>query len=381
MMQHLDMALLSAFVERWQPDTNTFHMPFGEISILLHDVHHILRIPVDGELMGDEASQDTLKSDMGGLVRLSVDAQVGGKWKSKWYDNGAMHAEGLLVRGGELKIKEMEVQCYLFVLLGSTLFVDKSRDRLRPAINLFLKDHRRLADYAWGAGALAYLYRQLGVATRAGSKGLCGCLTLLQAWIYEYFPLFRPSQLPQSPDAPRASSWISPRLPGGDEARQRLVRYRQLLDELSADDVTWTPYGRDGHRDIPRSLYTGPIRFSDIAEGYDPSRCLRQFGYRQIIPAAMTVPHDQYRPASGSSYIVFWDPWVNQLWNNVAARRLELDFASRPCEQPSEIVEEYVDWFLTRSHPRITHPTDEEPQPRPLLVHQVSYDFLLLFQI
>ncbi|CAI0425575.1 unnamed protein product [Linum tenue] len=136
-----------------------------------------------------------------------------------------MHAEGLLVRGGELKIKEMEVQCYLFVLLGSTLFVDKSRDRLRPAINLFLKDHRRLADYAWGAGALAYLYRQLGVATRAGSKGLCGCLTLLQAWIYEYFPLFRPSQLPQSPDAPRASSWISPRLPGGDEARQRLVRY------------------------------------------------------------------------------------------------------------------------------------------------------------
>ncbi|CAI0459974.1 unnamed protein product, partial [Linum tenue] len=60
-------------------------------------------------------------------------------------------------------------------------FVDKSRDRLRPAINLFLKDHRRLTDYAWGAGALAYLYRQLGVATRAGSKGLCGCLTLLQA--------------------------------------------------------------------------------------------------------------------------------------------------------------------------------------------------------
>ncbi|CAI0382743.1 unnamed protein product [Linum tenue] len=120
MMQHLDMALLSAFVERWQPDTNTLHMPFGEISILLYDVHHILRIPVDGELMGDEASPDILKSGMDGLVRLSVDAHVGGKWKSKWYDNGAIHAEGLLVRGEELKIKEMEVQRYLFVYLGST---------------------------------------------------------------------------------------------------------------------------------------------------------------------------------------------------------------------------------------------------------------------
>ncbi|CAI0617868.1 unnamed protein product [Linum tenue] len=40
-MQHLNAALITAFVEGWQPDTNTFHMPFGEMSILLHDVHHI----------------------------------------------------------------------------------------------------------------------------------------------------------------------------------------------------------------------------------------------------------------------------------------------------------------------------------------------------
>ncbi|CAI0459184.1 unnamed protein product [Linum tenue] len=43
-------------------------MPFGEMSILLHDVHHILRIPIDGELIGDEASLNILKSNMGGLV-------------------------------------------------------------------------------------------------------------------------------------------------------------------------------------------------------------------------------------------------------------------------------------------------------------------------
>ena len=29
MHQHIDCALISAFVERWQPDTNTFHMPWG----------------------------------------------------------------------------------------------------------------------------------------------------------------------------------------------------------------------------------------------------------------------------------------------------------------------------------------------------------------
>ena len=29
MHQHIDRALISAFVESWQPDTNTFHMPWG----------------------------------------------------------------------------------------------------------------------------------------------------------------------------------------------------------------------------------------------------------------------------------------------------------------------------------------------------------------
>ena len=29
MHQHIDSALISAFVERWQLDTNTFHMPWG----------------------------------------------------------------------------------------------------------------------------------------------------------------------------------------------------------------------------------------------------------------------------------------------------------------------------------------------------------------
>ncbi|CAL1355321.1 unnamed protein product [Linum trigynum] len=47
----LDPALVSTFVERWQPDTNTFHMPFGETMILLHDVAHIIGLAVEGEAM------------------------------------------------------------------------------------------------------------------------------------------------------------------------------------------------------------------------------------------------------------------------------------------------------------------------------------------
>ncbi|XP_021745471.1 protein MAIN-LIKE 1-like [Chenopodium quinoa] len=47
MFKRLDWSLIYAFVKRWQPNTNTFHMPFGEIMIMLHDVYHILGLRVD----------------------------------------------------------------------------------------------------------------------------------------------------------------------------------------------------------------------------------------------------------------------------------------------------------------------------------------------
>ncbi|KAK5840565.1 hypothetical protein PVK06_009467 [Gossypium arboreum] len=55
----LDPKLISAFVERWRPETHTFHFPCGECIISLEDVQLQLGLLVDGSvLIGSSQSAD-----------------------------------------------------------------------------------------------------------------------------------------------------------------------------------------------------------------------------------------------------------------------------------------------------------------------------------
>ncbi|MBA0854628.1 hypothetical protein Goshw_002815 [Gossypium schwendimanii] len=47
----LDSKLISAFIERWRPETHTFHLLYGECTITLEDVQLQLRLPADGSIL------------------------------------------------------------------------------------------------------------------------------------------------------------------------------------------------------------------------------------------------------------------------------------------------------------------------------------------
>ena len=84
---------------------------------------------------------------------------------------------------------------------------------------------------------LAYMYCQLGMASRAGWKTIAGCLTLLQTWIYEYFPAFHPH--PRQADVPnktRVEMWSTPK-PGREI--NRLRDYRSILDCMTETQVLY----------------------------------------------------------------------------------------------------------------------------------------------
>ncbi|KAL2924704.1 Protein MAINTENANCE OF MERISTEMS, partial [Bienertia sinuspersici] len=96
-------------------------------------------------------------------------------------------------------------------------------------------DLETVKGYAWGAATLAYLYRQLGIASRNGCRVLTGCMTLLQAWIYEYFPCLRPHQerLVTLPNQPRAMQWNVLCEP---KTIQHVNSFHSRLDFLTIDE-------------------------------------------------------------------------------------------------------------------------------------------------
>ena len=176
--------IISAFCERWQPETNTFHMPFGEMSITLDDVATLLGIPVVGHMVPcTELSMKRAKKILRRLLGVSrVDADtalstgrgpnIQLQWlRSKFADVTDSRSDRRIVYA---------TRAYLLHLLGCTLFVDKSGSHVPVALLASLDDLGAISGYAWGASALAYMYRQLGLASRAGVSGIAGYMTLIQ---------------------------------------------------------------------------------------------------------------------------------------------------------------------------------------------------------
>ena len=85
------------------------------------------------------------------------------------------------------------VRAYLLYLLGCTLFTDNSGTRVPLIYLTLLTDLECVRTYSQGAAALAYLYRQLGLATLHAVKQIVGYFTLLEAWIYKHFECLAPT--------------------------------------------------------------------------------------------------------------------------------------------------------------------------------------------
>ena len=68
---NLDRSLLTALVDRWRPETNTFHLPCGEMTPTLQDVAMLLGLPISCDT--DSSSLPKHLIGLGSIIQVRED--------------------------------------------------------------------------------------------------------------------------------------------------------------------------------------------------------------------------------------------------------------------------------------------------------------------
>lgn len=180
---HLNKPLIHALLERFMPETNTFHLPVGEVTVTLDDVFKITKLSIDGELLMGER----VKNDEG--IKLAEEL-LG--METKDADRDARDGHMLIttlrseykcdLRADETDEERIDwyVRAYLLYVLGSTLFSDKSGSKVSLTWLKDLSDVKTIHTKGWGLAGLVYLYHQLGIASRENTAQMAGYVQLVE---------------------------------------------------------------------------------------------------------------------------------------------------------------------------------------------------------
>ena len=188
--REIDHNLITAFVERWRPETHTFHLPHGETTITLQDVEVILGIPIDGKaIVGttDKTWADECRSMLG----INPTGTVLKRQRILIKKLLEKIDQGLPNDAVEVAVHQY-ARCYILALLVDIIFADKSGDRVHMMWLQMLRDLRNPPQYSWGSACLAWLYKELYKATDRSASQIGGALLLVQYWAWFRFPFLCP---------------------------------------------------------------------------------------------------------------------------------------------------------------------------------------------
>ncbi|XP_071725301.1 protein MAIN-LIKE 2-like, partial [Rutidosis leptorrhynchoides] len=128
-----DHHLLTALVERWRPETHTFHLSVGETSITLQDVEVLLGLRIDGApVTGTDAYPPDIDGYLYALLGfVPVKTSKTGIKLSSIRDHLVQHRDQEEITPVEAL---QRARCLIAFLLGGCFFPDHSNNK----IDLFL---------------------------------------------------------------------------------------------------------------------------------------------------------------------------------------------------------------------------------------------------
>ncbi|KAM0051442.1 putative protein-serine/threonine phosphatase [Helianthus debilis subsp. tardiflorus] len=242
--KYVDHALITALVERWRPETHTFHLPFGETTVTLQDVNVLWGLPIDGlPISGADTgmSMYTIRDKCETVLGFApVKAHVRGKRirssevlariTASFSENEASD-EDCIFRARQI----------IFYLIGCTIFPDNANNLIDVKFLDFLVDLPACSGYSWGGAVLALLYKNLCNAIAPNAIAITGPVALLQVWAWERFRCFAPAVARFQFNAPLAARWKGS-LTCTDVSTHCLRTYRSQLQSMTKATYNWRPY-------------------------------------------------------------------------------------------------------------------------------------------
>ncbi|CAN1130777.1 Serine/threonine-protein phosphatase 7 long form homolog [Linum perenne] len=184
-----DHDLITALVERWRPETHTFHMPEGECTLTLQDVNIISGLRIDGGVVTGWTSSNSwieMIADFLGPRLEAGSAHIKGSqlkltWLTQTFNELPPHPTPLDI--------ERYARAYMMCLIGGFLFPNKSTRYVHLMWLPLLANFNNAATLSWGSACLAWLYRELCRASHAVAEQISGAYFILQIWAWEHFPI------------------------------------------------------------------------------------------------------------------------------------------------------------------------------------------------